>query len=204
MTGVIWIVLGYFAGSLPTGYLAALWVKGVDIRTVGSGGTGATNVGRLLGQRWAKAVAVIDMVKGAEPMLCAMAFGQGDPWVLALTGFAGVVGHDYPIWLSFRGGKGVATSYGVAFFLHPWVSFIIAPAAGLVWLGVLKAKGYVSLASLVSLWCLPLFALALSFPLAHIVVLGALAALATLRHRENIKRLLEGKESRFGKHATNR
>ena len=79
MTGVIWIVLGYFAGSLPTGYLAALWVKGVDIRTVGSGGTGATNVGRLLGQRWAKAVAVIDMVKCTVPILCALAFGQGYP-----------------------------------------------------------------------------------------------------------------------------
>lgn len=201
MTYMVWILLGYLAGSFPSGYLAALWVKGVDIRTVGSGGTGATNVGRLLGKNWAKAVAVMDMLKGAVPMLCAMQWGISDPWVISLTGFAGVVGHNYPVWLSFRGGKGVATTYGVAFFLHPWLSFLIAPAGGLVWLAVLKAKGYVSLASLVSLWCLPLFALLLSFHLPYILVLSALAALATLRHKENIKRLMEGKESRFGKHA---
>ena len=95
-------------------------------------------------------------------MLCARWWGISDPWIIALIAFAGVVGHNYPVWLSFKGGKGVATSYGVAFFLYPHLSFFVAPAGGLVWLLVLKAKGYVSLASMTSLCCL-LFALVLSF-----------------------------------------
>ncbi len=201
MTALLWGALGYLAGSFPTGYLAGLWVKGVDIRTIGSGGTGATNAGRLLGKNWAKAVAIADMLKGAVPMLSAMWWGITDPWIISLIAFAGVVGHDYPVWLSFKGGKGVSTSFGVAFFLYPYLSFFIAPAGGLVWLLVLKAKGYVSLASMTSLCCLPLFALVLSFPLPYVLVLCALALLAIFRHKDNIKRLREGKESRFGKHA---
>ncbi|MFA7620865.1 MAG: glycerol-3-phosphate 1-O-acyltransferase PlsY [Aminobacteriaceae bacterium] len=198
MTSLFWVLLGYLAGSFPTGYLTALLIKGVDIRTIGSGGTGATNVGRLLGGGWAKTVAVIDMLKGAVPMLCAMYLGV-DAQVIPIAGFAAVLGHNYPVWLSFRGGKGVATTYGVVFFIYPPLSFIIAPAGGLVWLLLLKAKGYVSLASIVSLWCVPVFALLLSFPLTHVTTLAALAALATLRHKDNIRRLIDGNESRFGR-----
>ncbi|NLM72052.1 MAG: glycerol-3-phosphate 1-O-acyltransferase PlsY [Synergistaceae bacterium] len=194
-----WVSLGYLAGSFPTGYLVALCIKRVDIRTIGSGGTGATNVGRLLGNSWAKAVAVIDMLKGALPMVCAMLLAVEDPWIVPLAGFAGVVGHNYPVWLSFRGGKGVATTYGVVFFMNPWISFVVALAGGAVWLALLKLKGYVSLASMASLWCLPIFALLLSLPLPQIIVMSALAALATLRHKDNIKRLARGEESRFGR-----
>lgn len=196
----MWIFLGYLAGSFPSGYLSALWVKGVDIRTTGSGATGATNVGRLLGKKWAVAVAVVDMLKGAVPMVIARLWGVDEPWLLSLTGFAGVLGHNYPVWLAFRGGKGVATTYGVVFFLFPPLSYFLAPAGGIIWFVLLKTAGYVSLASLISLWCLPLFSLAFSLPSAYTFVLCALALLATFRHKENIRRLLEGNESRFGRH----
>lgn len=198
MTPLLWILLGYLLGSFPAGYLAARVVKGVDIRTVGSGNVGSTNVGRLMGKRWAVAVTLVDMIKGTAGLLLAKGAGVADPGILALTAFAGVCGHNFPLWLGFRGGKGVSSTYGVAFFLHPPLSFLLAPAGGLLWLLLFKTKGYVSLASLVSLWSLPLLALLLRFPLPYIILLAALALLSTLRHRENIRRLLEGKESRGG------
>lgn len=198
MTPLLWILLGYLLGSFPTGYLAARVVKGVDIRTVGSGNVGSTNVGRLMGKKWAVAVTFVDMIKGAAGLLLARSAGLTDPVVLALTAFAGVCGHNFPLWLRFRGGKGVSSSYGVAFFLYPPLSFLLAPAGGLLWLLLLKTKGYVSLASLLSLWSLPLLAFFLRFPLPYILLLVSLALLSTLRHRENIRRLLEGKESRAG------
>lgn len=198
MTPLLWILLGYLLGSFPAGYLAAKIVKGVDIRTVGSGNVGSTNVGRLMGKKWAVAVTLADMIKGAAGLLVARSAGVTDPVILATTAFAGVCGHNFPLWLRFRGGKGVSSSYGVAFFLYPPLSFLLAPAGGLLWLLLLKTKGYVSLASLLSLWSLPLLAFVLRFPLPYILLLASLALLSTLRHRENIRRLLEGKESRAG------
>ncbi len=199
MTGFLWILLGYLLGSFPTGYLAAKVVKGVDIRTVGSGNVGSTNVGRLMGKKWAVAVTLVDMIKGAAGLLLAKSAGVADPRILALTAFAGVCGHNFPLWLGFRGGKGVSSSYGVAFFLYPPFSFALAPAGGLLWLLLLKTKGYVSLASLLSLWSLPFFALIMKFPSPYILLLASLALLSTLRHGENIRRLREGKESRVGR-----
>ncbi|MGI6784965.1 MAG: glycerol-3-phosphate 1-O-acyltransferase PlsY [Aminivibrio sp.] len=196
---LLWIAVSYLAGSFPAGYLAARLVKGVDIRTFGSGNVGATNVGRLMGKKWAVAVTLVDMIKAALGLLLARAAGVEDPALLSWAGFAGVCGHNFPVWLRFRGGKGVASSYGVVFFLNPPLSFALAPAGGILWFLLLKLKGYVSLASLISLWTLPFLAAAFSFPLPYIILTAALAALSTLRHRENIKRLFEGKESSFKK-----
>ena len=199
MSFLFWILLGYLAGSFPTGYLAARAFRGVDIRTFGSGNVGATNVGRLMGKKWAVAVTLLDMIKASVGILCARAAGVESSWTIAFTGFAGVCGHNFPLWLGFRGGKGVASTYGVVFFLHPPISFFLAPAGGIIWFALLKLKGYVSLASLISLWCLPGIAAALSFPAPFLALLTALAALSTTRHRDNIRRLFEGKESSFKK-----
>ncbi|MDD3514216.1 Glycerol-3-phosphate acyltransferase [bioreactor metagenome] len=199
MNSLFWIIFGYLAGSFPTGYLAARAVKGVDIRTFGSGNVGATNVGRLMGKKWAVAVTLADMIKASVGILCARAAGVDDSWTIAFTGFSGVCGHNFPLWLGFRGGKGVASTYGVVFFLHPPISFFLAPAGGIIWFALLKLKGYVSLASLISLWCLPVIAALLSFPLPFLLLLTSLAVLSTVRHRENILRLFEGKESSFKK-----
>lgn len=199
MNLLLWTLISYLAGSFPTGYLAARLVKGVDIRTFGSGNVGATNVGRLMGKKWAVAVTLADMIKASLGILLARAYGIADPILLSWAGFAGVCGHNFPLWLRFRGGKGVASSYGVVFFINPPLSFILAPVGGLVWLLLLRLKGYVSLASLISLWILPVFAAALRFPLPYVLLTACLAALSTLRHRDNIRRLFEGKESSFKK-----
>lgn len=199
MNLLLWTLISYLAGSFPTGYLAARLVKGVDIRTFGSGNVGATNVGRLMGKKWAVAVTLADMIKASLGILLARAYGIADPILLSWAGLAGVCGHNFPLWLRFRGGKGVASSYGVVFFINPPLSFILAPVGGLVWLLLLRLKGYVSLASLISLWILPVFAATLRFPLPYVLLTACLAALSTLRHRDNIRRLFEGKESSFKK-----
>ncbi len=116
MSFILCALFGYLAGSCPTGFLVAKYVCGADIRAYGSGNIGATNVGRLMGKKWAVAVAVFDMLKGGLAVLAASCFVQQHA-LLALTGVCAVLGHNYPVWLGFKGGKGVATTFGViAFF----------------------------------------------------------------------------------------
>ncbi len=190
-----WLLVGvgYLLGSVPAGYLAVRWKKGTDIRTLGSGNIGATNVGRILGRKWSVAVAVFDMAKGGIVLVAGMASGVTDPLVLGLSGFAAVIGHDYPLWLHFRGGKGISTSYGVVFILNP----VAALGAGAVWYATLKLSRYVSVASLVSLWSMPVFMVLLNAPGAYAVSGVALAILAVLRHSGNIRNILEGTESKI-------
>lgn len=189
-----WPLLGYLAGSIPTGYLVVRILKGQDIRTVGSGNTGATNVGRVAGKFWAVFVAVFDMAKGGLVVLGALACGVSSPWVLASTAVAGVLGHNYPVWLRFRGGKGVATSYGVLFFLDPLATLI----GGAAWFLLLKGTRTVSLSSLVSL-AVVLFALwVLGAPAAYLYAAFFLLVLSAWRHRENIRRLMQGTERKTG------
>ncbi len=194
-SALLWIIVSYFIGSLPTGYLVARLVKGVDIRTVGSGSTGATNVRRLMGQGWAVFVAVVDMFKGALTLLLTAHAGTSDPILIALSAFAVVVGHNYPVWLGFRGGKGVATTYGTVFFVWPYNSFAIVLMCGAIWYGIMTTTRYVSLASMLSLLALPAFFWMLSAPVPFVCLAAALAALALFRHRSNIARLIQGEES---------
>jgi glycerol-3-phosphate acyltransferase PlsY len=190
------MIVSYFIGSIPTGYLTVRLLKGTDIRTVGSGSTGATNVRRLAGKRWAVFVTVVDMLKGVFSLLFTAAATGVAPWGLALSGFAAVMGHNYPVWLKFRGGKGVATTYGAMFFLWPYESFAVTLLCGAVWYLVMTVTRYVSLASLISLLSFPLFFWMLSAPFPFVLVSLALAALAVYRHSGNIARLAQGRENK--------
>ena len=192
---MLWMIVSYFIGSLPTGYLAARIFRGVDIRTVGSGAIGATNVRRLMGQRWAVCVTVIDMLKGALALLLTANSASSAPWMLSLSAFCVVLGHNYPVWLKFKGGKGVATTYGTMFFLWPYNSFVIVLMCGAVWYAVMTTSRYVSLASMTSLLAMPLFFWMLDAPLSFILLALFLALLAVFRHRSNIGRLLRGREN---------
>jgi glycerol-3-phosphate acyltransferase PlsY len=190
------MIVSYFIGSVPTGYLTVRLFKGADIRTVGSGSTGATNVRRVMGKRWAVFVTAVDMLKGAFALLFTAAMQGVAPWGLALSGFAVVMGHNYPVWLKFKGGKGVATSYGVMFFLWPYESFAVTLLSGAVWYFIMTGTRYVSLASLISLLSFPLFFWMLSAPFPFILVSLVLAVLAICRHRANIARLTLGRENK--------
>ena len=192
---MFWMFVSYFIGSLPTGYLVARIFRGVDIRTVGSGSIGATNVRRLMGQGWAVFVTLVDMLKGALALLLTVDSASSAPWMLSLSALAVVLGHNYPVWLRFRGGKGVATTYGTMFFIWPYNSFAIVLMSGALWYAVMTSTRYVSLASMVSLLALPAFFWMLDAPLPFILLALILALLAMFRHRANVSRLLEGRES---------
>jgi glycerol-3-phosphate acyltransferase PlsY len=194
LKALVWIAAGYLLGSVPAGYLAVRMVLGKDIRTLGSGNIGATNVTRFLGRKWGVAVAVFDMAKGGTVLLAARVLGVQDPWILALAGFAGVCGHNFPVWLGFRGGKGVATSFGVIFFWSPWPAI----SGGMAWYLLMRFTRYVSIASMISLITVPVWFLILGLPGAYFWVSSALALLAVVRHRKNIANLLDGSEGRVG------
>ena len=205
MENALWVLLGYLFGSFPSGFLLVRLLKGIDIRTVGSGNIGATNVGRCVGRFWAVVVSVADMLKGGLAVLLARALatpGADISWLLAGVGVASVLGHNFPIWLGFRGGKGVSTTYGMLFFLAPPVSCYTVLAGGAVWFLLLGIWRYVSLASMLSLWVVALLFAALHAGPAPVAATVFLALMVLVRHRENVKRLLAGKEPRVGRPKT--
>jgi glycerol-3-phosphate acyltransferase PlsY len=191
---VLWMAIGYLAGSFPTGYVLVKLKTGKDIRNFGSGNTGATNVSRVLGKSWSVVTAVCDFSKGGVAMLAAMCFGVRDPVSLSAIGFTAVLGHDFPAWLGCRGGKGVATTFGV-FACYDFFNPLPAICGGIILFVVREISMYSSLASLVAL-----VAASLSMPLfmesgIYFASGLILSALSILRHSDNIKRLLSGDES---------
>ncbi len=191
------LLLGYLFGSFPSGYLAGRISKGIDIRSLGSGSTGATNVLRHIGKRAAITVFLLDVFKGVLSIVLAKHFLLNDSWQVAI-GLSTLIGHIWPIWLNWKGGKAVATGLGV--FLG------ISWQVGLATLGVFTIMitlfRIVSLASISAALALPLI-MFLSFKTSNIslpfLVISLLAmTLVIWRHRENIVRLIKGKEPRIG------
>ncbi|WP_294508943.1 glycerol-3-phosphate 1-O-acyltransferase PlsY [uncultured Victivallis sp.] len=196
----------YLIGAIPFGYLIGR-LHGIDIRKVGSGNIGATNVTRTVGKVQGKICFFLDFFKGALPVALVNSVFTQDTANLALAaGLAVILGHIFPIYLKFRGGKGVATAAGVALALAPYPLL----CALLVWLVTFLTTRYVSLASIVAAAALPVAAalffglgLPTPFPLgaSTLIFFTLIALLAILRHVSNIKRLLNGTESRFGNSA---
>ena len=188
------VLASYLLGSVPFGLVLGL-ARGVDIRKVGSGNIGATNVGRALGRPWALLAFVCDFGKGWVPsaLIAPAIASDGNAYLLAvLCGGAAVCGHVWPLYLRFKGGKAVATGYGAIVAIDPW----IAVGAGLVWLVLLLATGFVSVASIAMGLAFPLVAWGRGQPLAVILGTSALTLLILVRHRSNMKKLLAGTESR--------
>lgn len=181
---------GYLAGSIPTGLLVTKIAKAGDLRAIGSGSIGATNVLRTGRRGLALATLAFDVLKGALPVL--LAYRWFGPDLAVLAGLGAVVGHCFPVWLGFRGGKGVATAAGVLLALTPLVLLItLALFAGVVWL-----TRYVSLGSIVAAICAPLLAWAFSqHQAADLYLLIALIIIA--KHHGNIRRLMTGSENKL-------
>ena len=187
--------LGFLLGSLPCGYWLAL-SKGVDIRKKGSGNIGATNVGRIFGKEWGYLIFALDALKGWLAVWLAGEFLQaGDNWTV-LTGMAAVAGHVFSPWLNFKGGKGVATSAGVLLGLAPAALFWTAA----VWGVSFTVKRIVSVSSLLAAAAFPFLVMRLEpgRPVLSVAA-WALAALVWYRHRDNLQRLMEGRENGFSK-----
>ena len=195
-SAILWMIISYLIGSFPTGYVVTRLAKGTDIRATGSGSIGATNVRRVMGQGWAVFVAVFDMLKGVLALLLAGTSAVAEPWLLSLAGLAAVIGHNYPVWLKFKGGKGVSTTYGVLFFLYPYESFAVTLLGGAIWYAVMTVTRYVSLASMTSLMSIPLFFWMLDAPVSYILASFVLAFFSIWRHSSNIDRLMRGVENR--------
>ena len=193
---VLGLVAAYLIGAIPVGFLVARAAAGPDIRRAGSGNIGATNVLRTLGRGPAVLTLVGDIVKGYLAVAAARAIGT-EAWSAAGGAVAAVAGNCWPLFLAFRGGKGMATGLGAFLAVVPWA---VAPAA-VLWLVVTSLSRYVSLASILSCMSLPLAAALLGYP-RHSVVAAALVALIIMwRHRENIARLASGTEHRLGDRA---
>jgi glycerol-3-phosphate acyltransferase PlsY len=193
-----WFVASYLLGSLPTSWIVVKLVRGQDLRQLGSGNLGATNLYRQLGWRWAVPAAMIDVAKGTVPVLVfGPRAGGGDLMALAL-GITAVVGHVFSLFVNFKGGKGVATGAGVLLGLAPWAALV----AIVIWAIIVKVTGYVSLGSIVAAAAL-VPALWLIYPAKQDLVLpfALLAGMIILLHRANIQRLLKGTEHRFGRTA---
>jgi glycerol-3-phosphate acyltransferase PlsY len=190
---VLGILAAYLIGAIPVGFLVARVAGGTDIRRSGSGNIGATNVLRTLGTGPAVLTLVGDIVKGYLAVRVAGAIGP-EAWTAAGGAVAAVAGNCWPIFLGFRGGKGVATGLGAFLALIPWA---VAPAA-VLWVAVTALSRYVSMASVIACLSLPVGAVVLGYP-AHAAVAAAVTALVIVwRHRENIGRLVSGTERRLG------
>lgn len=187
--GTILVVLGYLSGSLASAVIVCRALKLPDPRREGSGNPGATNVLRLGGKQAAALTLAGDMLKGAIPVLLAHLLTDS-PTVLAATAVAAFVGHLYPVFFQFKGGKGVATAFGaVAALVIPVALFMAA-----VWVLAAMATRYASLASMSAAAAAPLFALVFIREPAYIVALIVIAALLVYRHWGNIERLRDGSE----------
>ena len=194
---LISLLLGYLLGSIPSGYLAGRWCKGIDLRELGSGSTGATNVLRQVGKGAALVVFVIDVAKGAAAVLLAASFSQGElgsDWIQVAAGLAALAGHIWPIWLRFRGGKAVATGFGL--FLG--LAWPVGLACFGVFLTTITLFRIVSLSSVVAAISLPLLMAAGSEGIAKLVVALVAMALVIWRHRSNLQRIMTGTEPRLG------
>ena len=191
------LLLGYLLGSIPSGYLAGRWCKGIDLRTIGSGSTGATNVLRSVGKGPALVVFLVDVAKGAAAVLLARALSQDATlanWIEVGAGLAALAGHIWPVWLGFKGGKAVATGFGM--FLG--LAWPVGLACFGVFLAVFSLSRIVSLASVIAAISLPLLMVAGSDRLANVLIALVAMVLVLWRHRSNLQRLIEGTEPKVG------
>jgi len=199
------VLSAYLLGSIPTGYLVARF-RGVDIRQVGSGNIGATNVFRILGRSAGTFVLLDDALKGfmacyfLERIVAAL-FGasvnsQTAPveYYSLAAGLAAILGHNYTCWLKFRGGKGIATSAGVLVALVPWALLIIL----VIWIVVFATTRYVSLASISASFSLPFAVWLTGGTPTMVLIMAGMGALAIYKHKMNIQRLLNGTEPKLG------
>lgn len=195
---IVTALVAYLLGSIPTGYLVAK-ARGVDIRTVGSGNIGATNAFRVLGKGLGVFVLLMDALKGwvavqvAAVIVANVMPGPPEVYLRITAGITAILGHNFTCWLHFKGGKGIATSAGVLIALVPWALLIILS----IFIILFLATRYVSVGSIAASFSLPFATWFTTRDVGLTAVTGAMGALAILKHRKNIQRLLNGTENRI-------
>jgi glycerol-3-phosphate acyltransferase PlsY len=187
------IIASYFIGAIPTGVVLARAFSGKDIRQEGSGNIGATNVTRVLGKKLGALTLVGDLLKGFLPV-CVGSYLVSSLNVVCLMGCAAFLGHLFPVYLKFKGGKGVATALGVFLYLSPIVILIEI----IIFVFVVGIWKYVSLGSLIAAASMPLLLVIIGSPKPVVLLSMAFALLIFIKHKANIQRLLNGTENKFG------
>ncbi len=185
MNYIIILLIGYFIGCISSSYFIGKLNGNIDIRQHGSGNLGATNAFRVLGLKAGVGVFAADLLKGVVATLIGM-WIAGDIGGLA-GGLAAIIGHNWPVFLGFRGGKGVATSMGLIFTLFPWIGLILV-AVGFI---VILVSRYVSLASLIGSFLFPVLVAAFGYDPVYVIISVIIAGLAIFRHKSNIMRLVQ-------------
>ena len=192
---ILYIIVAYLIGSIPTGYLIVKYFKGEDIRKIGSGSTGATNVKRVMGKKWFFITLFLDLIKGMLPVMLAkqcvpVSFDGGLTAVLAAV--AVLLGHSKSIFLGFTGGKSVASGVGTLLALS-WQTVLVF---AVLWISITKFSKYISLASIIAIWSAPISLFLFGKPIAYVVYGLVGAVYITYLHRENIQRLIKGNENK--------
>jgi glycerol-3-phosphate acyltransferase PlsY len=183
------VIIAYLVGSIPVGLLISKYIEGVDPRQTGSKNIGATNVMRVVGKKAAALTLIGDLLKGLLPVAAARLLGIPEEGLL-LVGLAAILGHIFPVYLKFKGGKGVATSFGVFLVLAPPIAFV----ALLIWIAGISFSKYSSVGALSAFAALPILAVLLKPEMKFVLVSTIISILVYIRHKENIQRLIAGRE----------
>lgn len=198
MISFLSIVIAYLIGSISIGYLFARWFKGVDIRKLGSGSAGATNVSRLLGFKIAVLVLILDAIKGYIVIYLALSLLAKNmlagEWIVLVCGVAVIAGHNWPLYFNFKGGRGAATMLGVFLALMPIPTLIVF----LMVIIIIALTRYVSLGSIAGAIAVPITILITGKPPEYFYFGLIISIIIIYQHKENIKRLLGGKETKLG------
>lgn len=190
---IITFIVAYLIGSIPTGYIIVKLFTGQDIRTIGSGSTGATNVKRVMGKKWFFTVMILDAIKGALPVVLASTYLPDAFGITAVVASVAVlIGHSKSIFLGFTGGKSVASGVGTILALNWAVGLMIA----VIWGVVTYCSKYVSLGSIIALAVSPVLMWTMGAPIAYIIYCAIGAVYIIYLHRENIGRLIRGEENK--------
>ena len=188
------IISCYLLGSIPFGYIVGKLFKKVDIRELGSGNIGATNVFRILGPSLASLVLIGDIGKGILSIYLVQYLNIDNLLIITIAGLAVICGHDWSLFLGFKGGKGIATTFGVVFALNPTISIL----ALIIWGVVLVTTRYVSLSSIFAVISIFIFTILFRQPYEYIIFSAIILVLGIFNHKDNIKKLRSGNERKIG------
>lgn len=193
MMKILLIFLSYLIGSIPFGYLVGKYFKKIDIREYGSGNIGGSNALRVMGAKYALMVLAGDCLKGLFTVLLAREMTNENLIFYLVIGSFAIIGHNWTIFLGFRGGKGIATTFGVVLAFYPLLAII----AALIWGIIVLATKFAALGSIISLFCMFLLSLVFNTPLEFKIFTLFVIILAIIRHQGNINRLLHKKENKI-------
>jgi len=193
MIQVIMILISYLLGSIPFGYLVGKYLKGIDIRKYGSGNIGVANTFRVMGTKYALLVLLGDCLKGFLAVSLAQKLLPEPMWFLLLIGIFTIIGHNWSAFLRFKGGKGIATTYGVVLSFYP----LIAVISAIIWALIVLATKFAALGSILSVFVMLVLSLIFNTPIEFKIFVIVVLLFALIRHRSNINRLINKKEHKI-------